>query len=90
MASRKPLNVANAVEQLKIHGGKVLGLQADVRDFEAVGQAFASAHASFGEIDVLVSGAAGNFLGVGAGQLPFWRHHSLRWWRCDRERETDH
>lgn len=62
VASRKPENVAQAVAQLQTHGTGVLGLQADVRDFDAVGQALARAHAEFGAIDVLVSGAAGNFL----------------------------
>jgi len=39
-----------------------MGVAADVRDFAAVGRAFETACAQFGTIDVLVSGAAGNFL----------------------------
>src|SRR5579883_2026164 len=37
------------------------GRSADVRDFAAIAAALAAAHEAFGEIDVLVSGAAGNF-----------------------------
>lgn len=62
VVSRKSDNVSTAVERLKHHGGKVYGQCADVRDFEAVGQVFASAAEQFGTVDVLVSGAAGNFL----------------------------
>jgi len=38
-----------------------VGACADVRDFDAVERFFGQAHAALGEIDVLVSGAAGNF-----------------------------
>jgi NAD(P)-dependent dehydrogenase (short-subunit alcohol dehydrogenase family) len=62
VASRRQDNVDAAVAALQVHGGAVMGLVADVRDFEAVGRAFEAAHARFGDIDVLVSGAAGNFL----------------------------
>lgn len=62
VASRKQENIDAAVRVLRIHGNDVLGLQADVRDFESVGRAFEAAHQAFGPIDVLVSGAAGNFL----------------------------
>lgn len=62
VASRKPENVEAAAAALRRHGGEVLGVQADVRDFDAVGRAFQAARDRFGEIDVLVSGAAGNFL----------------------------
>lgn len=51
-----------AVEQLGRHGGKVLGLAADVRDLEAVTHVFEAIRSEWGLIDVLVSGAAGNFL----------------------------
>lgn len=62
VASRKQENIDTAVAALKEHGGDVLGVMADVRDFNAVGQALGEAHKRFGDIDVLVSGAAGNFL----------------------------
>lgn len=62
VASRKQENIDAAVASLEQHGGEVLGVMADVRDFDAVGRALASAHERFGDIDILVSGAAGNFL----------------------------
>ncbi|MGU2390820.1 SDR family oxidoreductase [Pseudomonas aeruginosa] len=51
-----------AVAQLLRHGGQVLGFAADVRDFDGVATALAATAEQLGPIDVLVSGAAGNFL----------------------------
>lgn len=63
VVSRSPENVDAACAQLsEIGSGKVLGLRADVRDFDEVGKAFEGAVAKFGPVDALVSGAAGNFL----------------------------
>ena len=62
VVSRKAENVASATEALRRHAGKVHGVCADVRDFDAVGRALAEAHEQFGPVDVLISGAAGNFL----------------------------
>jgi len=62
VASRKPDNVKAALAQLVRHDVAVHGVCADVRDFEAVGNALAESVQRFGPIDVLVSGAAGNFL----------------------------
>jgi NAD(P)-dependent dehydrogenase (short-subunit alcohol dehydrogenase family) len=62
VASRKQANVDAAVAALGTHGGNAAGVVADVRDFDAVGRAFDCAASQFGSIDVLVSGAAGNFV----------------------------
>ncbi|MGH8785003.1 MAG: SDR family oxidoreductase [Cupriavidus necator] len=62
VASRKSENVEAACQRLGAFGGAVHGVCADVRDFDAVGQAFAESVGRFGPIDVLISGAAGNFL----------------------------
>jgi NAD(P)-dependent dehydrogenase (short-subunit alcohol dehydrogenase family) len=62
VVSRKRENVSDACAALAEYGGQVNGVCADVRDFEAVGQGLAASVAVFGDIDVLVSGAAGNFL----------------------------
>lgn len=61
IASRSQDRVDAACERLRRHGGMVLGQSADVRDYAAIANALAAAHAAHGEIDVLVSGAAGNF-----------------------------
>ena len=60
--SRNAERVAAAQGQLARHGGAVLGLTGDVREPARVQQVLAEVHAAWGAIDVLVSGAAGNFL----------------------------
>lgn len=62
VASRKTENVEAARTELATYGGRVHGVAADVRDFDAVGNAFEEAVERHGPVDVLVSGAAGNFL----------------------------
>lgn len=64
--SRSTVRVDAAVDSLSCHGGKVLGCTGDVRDTQAVATAFAQAHEAFGLIDVVVSGAAGNFVASAA------------------------
>ena len=61
VASRRQEKVDATVELLEASGVAAFGAAADVRDFDAVAAFFEQAHAAFGEIDVLVSGAAGNF-----------------------------
>lgn len=53
--------LAAAVKTMTDAGGTALGLSADVRDYAAVEGAFQQAVAAYGEIDILVCGAAGNF-----------------------------
>lgn len=60
--SRNADRVAGAVKQLQAYGGQVLGTVGDVRDQAQVRLAMQQAHAAHGDFDVLVSGAAGNFL----------------------------
>jgi NAD(P)-dependent dehydrogenase (short-subunit alcohol dehydrogenase family) len=62
VASRKPDNVDAAVARITRSGGDARGFVADVRDFASVAAAFAGVRAEWGIVDVLVSGAAGNFL----------------------------
>ncbi len=62
VASRKQDNVDTALSALRKTGGTIVGVTADVRDFDAVGRALDSAANQLGTIDVLVSGAAGNFV----------------------------
>jgi NAD(P)-dependent dehydrogenase (short-subunit alcohol dehydrogenase family) len=50
-----------ALQRLRQHGGEAIGASADVRNAEAIAAALKTAHDAFGAIDVLVSGAAGNF-----------------------------
>src|SRR5436309_15945904 len=54
---------ARDLRELNAHTeGKVLPVAADVRDYAAVEAAMQRTQAEVGAIDVLVSGAAGNFL----------------------------
>jgi NAD(P)-dependent dehydrogenase (short-subunit alcohol dehydrogenase family) len=68
--SRSAERVASAVAALKQHGADVVGFAADVRDPAAVSSALSGAHQQFGDIDVLVSGAAGNFPAPALGMSP--------------------
>ncbi len=62
VASRKHDKVDAAVAKLKELGAEAFGTTFDVRDFDAVSAGFAEVAEFFaGSIDVLVSGAAGNF-----------------------------
>src|SRR5580693_4559994 len=59
--SRSKEKVDAAVTRLQALGAQATGGAADVRDPEATSAVLQLAHAVFGDIDVLVSGAAGNF-----------------------------
>ncbi|MEV6096008.1 SDR family oxidoreductase [Nocardia sp. NPDC051981] len=59
--SRTPDKVRAAVDSLGECGVTALGFVADVRDYEAVAEGLAATCTELGELDVLVSGAAGNF-----------------------------
>jgi NAD(P)-dependent dehydrogenase (short-subunit alcohol dehydrogenase family) len=50
-----------AAKGIESAGGSAAGFAADVRDYEALSAAIAAARARFGEIDIVVCGAAGNF-----------------------------
>lgn len=59
--SRSKDKVDAAVTRLQALGAEATGDAADVRDPEATSAVLQHAHEAFGDIDVLVSGAAGNF-----------------------------
>jgi NAD(P)-dependent dehydrogenase (short-subunit alcohol dehydrogenase family) len=62
LISRSADKVAAAVAQLTSTGAQAWGTSSDVRQPAALESAFAQAAEKFGPIDVLISGAAGNFL----------------------------
>jgi NAD(P)-dependent dehydrogenase (short-subunit alcohol dehydrogenase family) len=64
--SRKQEKVDAAVALLGA-GGSAFGYAADVRQFEAVEAAMADFHARAGDFDIVVSGAAGNFIAPAKG-----------------------
>src|SRR5581483_1196383 len=49
-----------AVAGIAAAGGTAMGAAGDVRDYSAVVAALAKAHEAWGEIDILLCGAAGN------------------------------
>ncbi|MEM6415626.1 MAG: SDR family oxidoreductase [Pseudomonadota bacterium] len=59
--SRKQEKIDAAVKTISGYGVEAKGYSADVRDYDAVKAAFDSAKAEFRAIDIVVSGAAGNF-----------------------------
>ncbi len=62
LISRKEDRVARAVQGLVEAGATAMGMAADVRDYAAVERSLAAAAEKFGGLDVVISGAAGNFL----------------------------
>jgi NAD(P)-dependent dehydrogenase (short-subunit alcohol dehydrogenase family) len=60
--SRSPDKIEAAAAGIRSKGGKCIGIAQDVRDHDGVGAAFAKAVETHGPIDILVSGAAGNFV----------------------------
>ena len=67
IASRSPERVEAAVAGLRAQGLPAWGYSADVRDADAIGAALEQAHRQIGDFDVLVSGAAGNFVAPALG-----------------------
>lgn len=67
VASRNAAKVDETVSALKAAGAaEAIGTTFDVRDAEAVAAGLAEFHAAFGDFDVLISGAAGNFPALAA------------------------
>ena len=60
--SRSADKIEAAAQGIRDAGGEALGIACDVRDYDGLEAAYAQAKAKFGAIDVLISGAAGNFL----------------------------
>lgn len=67
VASRSQEKVDDTVAALKERGAAdAMGIAFDVRDPDAVAVGFKQIHDSFGDLDILVSGAAGNFPALAA------------------------
>lgn len=62
LVSRKMEHLEPAAEAINQAGGKALAVAADVRNPEEVDRAVAATIEHFGKIDIVVNGAAGNFL----------------------------
>ena len=62
LVSRKLEHLQPAAEAINANGGEAIPVAADVRDPEAVEKAVAATIDRFGKIDIVINGAAGNFL----------------------------
>jgi peroxisomal 2,4-dienoyl-CoA reductase len=62
LVSRKMEHLEPAADVIRAAGGEALAVAADVRNVEEVERAIASTVERFGKVDVVVNGAAGNFL----------------------------
>jgi NAD(P)-dependent dehydrogenase (short-subunit alcohol dehydrogenase family) len=62
ICGRRQARLDGAAEELRALGARVCPVAADVRDVAALEAAFARSEAELGPMDVLVCGAAGNFL----------------------------
>ena len=65
--SRKPDKIFAAVDALKAGGLDVIGFPCDVRDYGRLEEVYRETVTAFGKIDIVLSGAAGNFLAPALG-----------------------
>jgi NAD(P)-dependent dehydrogenase (short-subunit alcohol dehydrogenase family) len=61
LMGRKQDKLDRAAESIRSAGGAAIGIAGDVRYYEECENALRKTHEEFGEIDILVCGAAGNF-----------------------------
>jgi peroxisomal 2,4-dienoyl-CoA reductase len=62
ITSRKIEHLEPTVEELRATGARAVGRAADVRDPAAVNEVVAAVVADLGQLDILINGAAGNFV----------------------------
>ena len=67
LISRSPEKIEAAAQGLRDKGHDAIGMAADVRDYAAVEAAIAATATRWGPIDIVLSGAAGNFIAPAAG-----------------------
>jgi NAD(P)-dependent dehydrogenase (short-subunit alcohol dehydrogenase family) len=68
--SRSQAKVDAAVDRLRALGCDAMGGAADVRNYDATATVLQSVHEAFGNLDIVISGAAGNFLAPAVGMSP--------------------
>ncbi len=67
LISRSAEKIEAAAQGLRDAGHDAAGMAADVRDFAAIDRALAATRERYGDIDVVLSGAAGNFVAPALG-----------------------
>jgi len=61
VVGRNPEKAAGAANEIRAVGSEAIGLSADVREYETVERSLQETAKALGDIDIVVSGAAGNF-----------------------------
>jgi NAD(P)-dependent dehydrogenase (short-subunit alcohol dehydrogenase family) len=67
LISRNADKIAAAAQTIVAEGHEAIGIAADVRDYAAVEASLRECAARFGKIDIVLSGAAGNFIAPALG-----------------------
>ena len=67
MISRSDEKIGVAADKIRGQGGDALGMASDVRDYDSVAATLKKARDHYGEIDIVLSGAAGNFVAPALG-----------------------
>jgi len=67
LISRSPEKIEAAAQSIRDEGFEAIGMAADVRDYAAVEEAMRQAAAKLGKFDIVLSGAAGNFVAPALG-----------------------
>src|SRR5437870_3006111 len=62
LVSRKMEHLEPAAERIRAGGGEAFAVAADVRNYDEIERAIAATVEKFGKVDIVVNGAAGNFL----------------------------
>lgn len=70
LISRSDDKIRAAEQSIVGNGGEAIGIAADVRDYDAVDDALRAVREAYGPIDIVISGAAGNFLAPAIGMSP--------------------
>ncbi len=65
--SRSEEKIAAAAKTMTDEGFPAMGIAADVRNFDSVDAALKATHDKYGKIDIVISGAAGNFVAPALG-----------------------
>lgn len=67
LVGRTQEKLDSAVEGIRAAGGMAMAVAADVRNYAAIEAALNQTHETYGEIDIVVCGAAGNFPALALG-----------------------
>ncbi len=67
LIGRDLAKATDAAGEIRAAGGQAIGLAADVRNYAAIEAALKRTHEEWGDIDILIAGAAGNFVAPALG-----------------------